>query len=62
LGNGEVTPKAAWLVAKLLTKRDAPKAPYAIDGPLGPVFYSIDETIAVAHCLENQVTEHDLCD
>jgi hypothetical protein len=37
--NCEVTPHAIWPIAKSLTKRGGPKAPTAIHGPLGPVFF-----------------------
>jgi hypothetical protein len=35
LGNCEVTPQALWPIAKSLRKRDGPKSPTAIHGPLG---------------------------
>jgi hypothetical protein len=35
LGNCEVTPKAIWPPVKPLIKRDGPKTPTAIHGPLG---------------------------
>jgi hypothetical protein len=37
--NCEVTPQPIWLIVKPLTKRGEPKAPTALHGPLGPVFY-----------------------
>jgi hypothetical protein len=44
-------------------KRDGPKAPTAVHGPLGITTYHPNEKAnAIAHCLENQFTSHDLCD
>jgi hypothetical protein len=60
--NCEVTPQAIWSTAKSLTKRDGPKAPSAIHGPLSPTFYSIDKANIIADCLENQLRAHDLYD
>jgi hypothetical protein len=42
VANCEVTPQAIWPIAKSLTKRGGPKAPSAIHGPLGPIFYPIE--------------------
>jgi hypothetical protein len=39
LTNCEVTHQVIWPIAKSLTKRDGPKAPYVIHGPLCPIFY-----------------------
>jgi hypothetical protein len=43
-------------------KRDGPKAPTAIRGPLGYIFHPLEEADAIADCLEKQFTSHDLCD
>jgi hypothetical protein len=43
-------------------KRSGPKAPTAINGPLGPIFYPLDKANIVAACLEKQFRAHDLCD
>jgi hypothetical protein len=56
LGNSEVTPQAAWPIAKSLLRRDGPKTPYAIHGPSGLKFYLIDKANVIADCLENQFT------
>jgi hypothetical protein len=37
--NCDITPQALWLVVKLLTKRDGPKAPTAVHGPLGIILW-----------------------
>jgi hypothetical protein len=60
--NCEVTPQAISPIAKSLTKRGGLKEPSAIHGPLGPLFYPIDKANAIADCLENQLTAHNLCD
>jgi hypothetical protein len=62
LENCKVTPQEIWPIAKSLTKKSEPKAPSAIHGPLGPLFYPIDKANAIADCLENQFTAHNLCD
>ena len=62
IGNCEVTPEAIWPIAKTLLKRDGPKAPPAIHGHTGLKFHPIDKANAIADCLENQFTPHDLCD
>jgi hypothetical protein len=62
LANCEVTPQAIWAIAKSLTKRGGPKAPPAVHGPLGPIFYPIDKANIIADCLEKQFRAHDLCD
>jgi hypothetical protein len=43
-------------------KRDGAKKPTAIHGPFGLTFHSLEKTNAIADCLENQFTLHDLCD
>jgi hypothetical protein len=44
LSNCEVTPQAICPIAKSLMKRGGPKAPSAIHGPLGPIFYPLDKS------------------
>jgi hypothetical protein len=53
-----------WPIAKSLTKTGGPKAPYAIHGPLGPIFYPVNKANIIANCLEEQFTVHNLleCD
>jgi hypothetical protein len=60
--NTEVTLQATWRIAKSLMKRDGPKAPTAIRGPFGLTFHPLEKANAIADCLENQFTSHDLCD
>jgi hypothetical protein len=43
-------------------KRDAPKAPTAVHGPLGVTYPSIVKVNVIADCLENQIKSLDLCD
>jgi hypothetical protein len=43
-------------------KRDGPKAPTVIRGPLGFIFYPLEKATATADCMEKQFTSHDLCD
>jgi hypothetical protein len=43
-------------------KRDRPKEPAAIRGPLGITYQPNEKANVIADCLENQVTSHDLCD
>jgi hypothetical protein len=57
VGNCEVTPQGLWPIAKSLIKRDGPKAPTAVHGPLG-----IERANVITDCSENQFTSHDLCD
>jgi hypothetical protein len=45
---------------KTLIKSCGTKAPSAIYGPLGPIFYPIDEANIMSDCLENQFRAHDL--
>jgi hypothetical protein len=56
IGNTEVTLQAS------LLKRDGPRAPIAIHGSLGLKFYPSEKANAIADCLENLFTHHDLCD
>jgi hypothetical protein len=53
LANSEVTPREIWPIAKSLIKWGRQKAPLAIHGPLGPIFYPIDKVRVIADCLEN---------
>jgi hypothetical protein len=62
IGNCEITLQGIWPIAKSLLKRDGPRAPTAIHGPLGLKFLSLEKANAIADCLENQFTPHDLCD
>jgi hypothetical protein len=62
VGNCEVTPQDLWPVTKSLTKKDGPKAPTVVRGPLGITYYSNEEASSIADYLENQFTSHDLCD
>jgi hypothetical protein len=59
LANCKVTPQAMWPTGKYLTKRGGLKAPSAIHGPLGPIFYTTDKANIIADCLENQFRVHD---
>jgi hypothetical protein len=43
-------------------KRDGPKAPTAVHGPLGITYHPNEEASLIADCLENQFTSHGLCD
>jgi hypothetical protein len=61
LANCEVRAQAIWPIPKSFTKSGGPKAPSAIHGPSGPLFYPTNKAIAIAHCLENQFTAHNLC-
>jgi hypothetical protein len=62
INNNEVTPQAIWPIAKSLLKRDGPRAPTTIRGPSGLKFQPSEKANAIANCLENQFTHHDLCD
>jgi hypothetical protein len=62
LANTELTPKAIWPVAKSLTNSNGPKAPTDSHGLLGLKYHRLDKANAIADCLENQFTPHDLCD
>jgi hypothetical protein len=43
-------------------KRDGPKAPTAIHGPLEMTYELNEKVNVIASYLENQFTSHDLCD
>jgi hypothetical protein len=58
--NCEVTPQAIWPLAKSLIKRSGPKAPTAVHGPSGPIFYPMDKANVIANYLENPFTPHEL--
>jgi hypothetical protein len=62
MSNTEVTPQAIWPIAKSLLQRDGPRVPTAIHGPLGLKFHPLEKANAIADCLENHFTPHDLCD
>jgi hypothetical protein len=62
IGNSEVTPQAICPIAKSLVKRDRTRAPTAIHGASGLKFLPAQKANAIADCLENQFTHHDLCD
>jgi hypothetical protein len=47
---------------KSLTNRHGPRAPTAIHGLLGLKYHPVDKANAIADCLENRFTPHDLCD
>jgi hypothetical protein len=50
--NTEVTPQAKWPIAKSLMKRDGPKAPTTIRGPLGFTFHPLEKATVIADCLK----------
>jgi hypothetical protein len=58
IANTDVTPQAIWPVAKSLTKRETNCNSWSFR----PNFSSLEKANAVADCLENQFTLHDLCD
>jgi hypothetical protein len=62
VGNYEVTPQTLSPIAKSLMKRDGPKAPAAVHGPLGIIYHLNEKANVIADCSENQFTSHDLCD
>jgi hypothetical protein len=62
LANTEPTPPAIWPIAKSLTNRDGPRAPTVIHGLLGLKYHPEDKANAIADCLENQFTPHELCE
>jgi hypothetical protein len=62
VGNCEVIPQALWPIAKSLIKRDGPKAPTALHGPLGITNHPNEKANMTADCLESQFTSHHLCD
>jgi hypothetical protein len=43
-------------------KRDGPKAPTAVHGPLGRTYHLNEKANMSADSFENQFTSHDLCD
>jgi hypothetical protein len=57
-----VTPQGLWLTAELLTKKDGPKSPTTVHGPLGTTYHLNEKVNTTVDCLENQFTSHDLCD
>jgi hypothetical protein len=61
VGNCEVTPEAMLPTAKSLMKRDGPKAPTAVHGPLRTTHLPKEKANAIADCLEFQLTSPDLC-
>jgi hypothetical protein len=60
--NCEVTPQEIWPIGRALLNRDALKALTAIHGYSGLKFLPREKTNAIADCLENRFTHHDLCD
>jgi hypothetical protein len=42
-------------------KRDEPKAPTAVHGPLSTTYHTNEKAKAITGCLGNQFTSHDLC-
>jgi hypothetical protein len=62
IANTDVTPQAIWPIAKSLMKRDESTKPAAIHGHFGLIFHPLEKGNAIADCLENQFTLHDLCD
>jgi hypothetical protein len=60
LENCEVTLQAMWRIVEPLSEMAGAKAPSAIHGPLGPIFYPVNKANIIAHCLENQSRAHDL--
>jgi hypothetical protein len=60
IANTDVTPRAIWPIARSLMKRAGAKEPTAIHGPFGLTFYPLEKAKAIADCLENQFTPHDL--
>jgi hypothetical protein len=46
-------------LAKSLMKRDGPKTPTAVHGPLGITYHPNEKVNVIADCLENQFTSHD---
>jgi hypothetical protein len=62
VSNCGTTPQALWPIAKTLMKRDGPKTPTDLHGPLGTTDHPNEEANVIADCLENQFTSHDLYD
>jgi hypothetical protein len=50
LATCEVTSQTIWPITNSLSKMDGPKAPSAINGPLGPTFYPIDKANIIEGC------------
>jgi hypothetical protein len=48
IANCETTPRALWLIAKFLLKRDGPKASTAIHGSSGITFQPLEKANAIA--------------
>jgi hypothetical protein len=42
-------------------KRDGPKVPGVVHGPLGITCHQNDKANSIGDCLENNFTSHDLC-
>jgi hypothetical protein len=61
IGNCYFTPRTMWHIVKSLIKRDEPRTPTAIHGPLGLKYQSLDKATTVADYLENQLTSHYTC-
>jgi hypothetical protein len=62
VGNCEVTPQAVWPIAKSLMKRDGPKAPTTVLGPLETTYHPKKKANMIVDYLENQFTFLDLWD
>jgi hypothetical protein len=62
LANTELKPPSILPIAKSFINRDGPRAPTAIHGPLGLNYHPVDNANAIADCLENQFTPHNLCE
>jgi hypothetical protein len=62
LGYCEVTHQALLPIAKSRMKRNEPKAPTAVHGPLETANHLNEKANVIEDCLENQFTSHDLCD
>jgi hypothetical protein len=62
MGNCEVTPQAIGHMARALLNRDATNVPTAVHGYSGLNFLPYGKANAIADCLENRFTHHDLCD
>jgi hypothetical protein len=60
LANTELTPQEIWLIAKSLSNKDGRRAPTDIHGLSGLKYHPGDKANAIADCLENQITPHDL--
>jgi hypothetical protein len=60
--NCEVTPQAPWPVTEWLMKRDGPKAPTTVHGPLGITYHPNEKANVITVCFENQFTFREVCD